>query len=232
MAESDGGWGGAVDRVIDRLGSCPPALVRVALGGVAVALLVDVLALTLDLIRLRRLRNGATLDNVGLDVSSTLSGAANLLVPLAVLGAGAVFLWWFAAAYRRLGQVHPTDHGSPWAVAGWLVPGVNLVRPPTIMRELVSKPGSSSATDPAPVLVLGWWILMLEGFAIQFILRLISPATNWGWTRWQTSALLSDVVLLASLGCVAVLIGKVEERQRVVPELSATPMVAATSPAS
>ncbi len=232
MADSGDGWSGVVDGAIDHLGSCPPALVRAALGGVALALLVDEVALTLDLIRLRRLRDGATLENVGLDISSTLSAAANLLVPLLMLAAGVVFVWWFAAAYRRLGRVLPTGRSSHWAVTGWLVPGINLIRPPAIMRELVSSPGSVAATDPAPVLVLGWWILLLEGLAIQFILRLVSPTTNWGWTRWQTSALLSDVVLMASIACVIVLIGKVDERQRALPELPSSPMVAAASPAS
>lgn len=219
-------------RVLDMVGPCPPLLPRLALFGVAGALLVDVSALTLDLIRLRRLRNGATLENVGLDLSSTLSGAANLAVPLSVLVAAVVFIWWFAGAYQRLSQVDTTFVDPHWAITGWLVPGLNLIRPPSIMHELVSKPGPRSADEPGPILVLGWWILWLEGAVIQVILRLITPATNWGWTRWQGSALISDLVLLAAVACALVLINLVERRQAALPELQPRPTMAATSPFS
>lgn len=226
MADAGGG------RLLDSVGPGSPRLVRLALAGVAAALCVDIIALTLDLIRLRRLRNGATLENVGLDISSTLSQAANLLVPLSVLVAGVVFVRWFHGAYQRLAQVETTLYEPQWAAIGWVVPGLNLVRPPAIMRELVSKPGPRSADEPGPILALGWWILWLEGAVIQVVLRLISPVTNWGWTRWQSAALLSDLVLLAALACAVALVKVVGTRQQGLPELQPSPAMAAASPLS
>lgn len=206
------------------LADCPPIVPHLALGGVIGALLIDVSALTLDLIRQRRLSNGATEANVGLDVSSTLSGLANLAVPLAILVAAVGFVWWFATAYRRLAAIAPTGHTPEWAVLAWLVPGLNLVRPPSIMAELASIRRRSSIDRTGDLLVLGWWLLWIEGMVIQVVLRFIIPTTNAGWTKWQGSALISDLVLIASAGCAIALMSMVERQLR--------PTTEAASPAS
>ncbi len=203
---------------------CPPIAPRVALGAVIGALSIDVLALTLDLIRLRRLRNGATEANVGLDISSTLSALANLTVPLAMLVAAVVFIWWFADAYRRLAGTGPTGYGTEWAIAGWFVPFLNLIRPPSIMAELATIRRRSSTDRSGDILAVGWWLLLIEGMAIQVILRFITPTTNAGWTTWQGSALISDLVLVAAAGCAITLIWMVERQLR--------PATAARRPAS
>lgn len=205
------------------LPACPSILPLAALGGVIAALLVDVSALTLDLIRLRRLRNGATEANVGLDISSTLSGLANLLVPLAMLVAAVTFILWFADAYRRLASTGPTGHGPEWAIIGWLIPGINLFRPPQIMAELASIRPRSSTDRRGLILAIGWWLLWIEGMVIQVILRFITPTTNLGWTRWQSSALISDLVLVGAAGCAITLVLMTERQLR--------PVMAATSPA-
>lgn len=196
------------------LPACPPIVPLAALGGVIAALLVDVSALTLDLIRLSRLRNGATEANVGLDISSTLSGLANLLVPLAMLVAAASFIWWFASAYRRLAAAGPTALSPEWAILGWVVPGLNLFRPPQIMAELASVRPQSSTDRRGLILTVGWWLLLIEGMAIQIILRFITPTTNLGWTRWQSSALVSDLVLVAAAVCAITLVWMVERQLR------------------
>lgn len=206
------------------LPACPPIVPVAALGGVIAALLVDVSALTLDLIRLSRLRNGATEANVGLDISSTLSGLANLVVPLAMLIAAAAFLWWFADAYRRLASTGPTGYGPEWAIVGWLIPGLNLFRPPQIMAELASIRPQSSTDRRGVILSVGWWLLWIEGMVIQVILRFVTPTTNLGWTRWQSSALISDLVLVLAAGCAITLVWMVERQLR--------PAMAAKSPTS
>lgn len=207
----------AADRIAGRIGlgsipPCPPAAPKGALGAVIGALAIDVLALTLDLIRLRRLRNGATEADVGLDISSTLSALANLLVPLTMLAAAITFVWWFASAYQRLADLGPTGHEPRWAILGWLVPGLNLVRPPGIMAELTSVRRRSSTDRTGDLLVLGWWLLLIEGMVIQVVLRFITPTTNAGWTKWQGSALVSDLVLVGAAGCAIVLVGMVERQ--------------------
>lgn len=203
---------------------CPSIVPRAALGAVIGALTIDISALTLDLIRLRRLRNGATEANVGLDISSTLSGLANLAVPLAVLMAAVAFIWWFADAYRRLATTGPTGHRTEWAIAGWVVPGLNLVRPPSIMAELASIRRRSSTDRSGDILAVGWWLLFIEGMVIQVVLRFITPTTNAGWTAWQGSALVSDVVLVVAAGCAITLVWLVERQL--------SPVTAASRPAS
>lgn len=222
MADDAGGIGGWLRGL--PLPPCPPIVPRVALKVVIGALLIDVVALTLDLIRLRRLRDGVPEAEVGLDISSTLSAAANLAVPLAMLVAAVAFVWWFTDAYRRLATSGPTGHRTEWAIAGWLVPGLNLVRPPRIMAELASIRRRSSTDRSGEILALGWWLLWIEGMVIQIVLRFITPTTNTGWTTWQASALVSDVVLVIAAGCAITLIWLVERQL--------SPATAASRPAS
>jgi hypothetical protein len=198
---------------------CPTLPARAALAGVGVALALDVLAQILDLIRLRRLQDGATLDDVGLDVASTIADLANLTLGVTVVAAAGTFLWWFVCAYRRLDRAGQADHDDRWALLAWLVPGVNLARPPMMMRELTEKPAGSVgwATGTGAILSWGWWILWAEGAIIQVGLRVVSPTTNPGWQKWMTAAVISDVVLIAAVASAIALTAIASERQRFIP---------------
>ena len=59
---------------------------------------------------------------------------------------------------------------------------------------------------------------------IQVVLRFVTPTTNAGWTKWQGSALVSDLVLAAAAGCAMALVWLVERQL--------TPATAARSPRS
>lgn len=187
---------------------------RLGLMAVVAALTLDLVAIVLDLERLRRLRGGATLETVGLDVASQLSDAANLALPLAVLVAGATFGWWFWCSYRRLEKADRAERSSMWAVLGWAVPLVNLVRPPSIMRELAVARHASLGPGAPPALVSGWWGLWLVGAITQVGLRLVRPETNMGWSIWFWVALVADVLLIGAAGCVLTLISTVDDRLR------------------
>ncbi len=187
---------------------------RVGLGAVMMALTIDVAALSVDIVKGNRLRGGASIDTVGLDFSSTLSTVANVAVLLAVLMAAAGFGWWFLGCYRRLAAVGMAGLPSWWAVVAWVVPLLNLVRPPAMMRELAEKPADPSQVGGlTPILVLGWWILFIEGAVIQVGLRLLRPETAIGWSNWQWAALLSDLILMASVACAIALVAVVNTRQ-------------------
>ena len=70
-----------------------------------------------------------------------------------LLGAALSFGAWLFLRYRELG----TRRREPsWALWSWWVPGLNLVEPYRIVRE-VHAGGPSGASERAPWLVFGWW---------------------------------------------------------------------------
>ncbi len=172
-----------------------PAVAVVAkagLGLVAAALVLDCVALVVDVIAGRRIVGGVPMAEVGLEFGSTLSKLANLAVPIAVLIGGSAFLWWFHRAYANLASVSGggANRFSPsWAVIGWAVPILNLVRPPQIMSDLTRR---SRLVPP-------WWIIWGAGAVIQVALRFVTPEQQQGWIHWQLTALIGDLLLLISL---------------------------------
>lgn len=182
--------------------SCNATPPKIALAAIGLALFVDCIALSIDIALGRRIVSGQSISERSLDISSAVSSTSNVLVPLAVLVGGVVFLRWFYCAYSRLSKVRETEMVPSWAVLGWFVPGLNLVRPPWIMNELTRR----------RELVLAWWLLWLVGGAIQVVLRLISPATQSGWVRWQSTSLFANLLLIGSVGCALALVEVVKRR--------------------
>ncbi len=168
---------------------CPSTPAKAGLLIVAAALILDCVALTLDVIRSARIVRGASVAESGLEISSTLSKAANLAVPAAIVIAAPLFLWWFHCSYRQLAERSAARYNTNWALAGWVVPGLNIIRPPAIMNELS---GHREA-------VLWWWVTWAVGFFVQGVLRFVTPTEQSGWLLWQATALAADVVLLVSL---------------------------------
>jgi hypothetical protein len=191
-----------VDRSTTKPRRCDARPAFAGLAAVGVALLVDCLALVIDIALGRRLVAGQSVSSWAFDLSSTVSTTANILIPLAVLGCAVVFIRWFHCAYNRLSKVRPTEMTPVWAVAGWFVPVLNLVRPPWIMNELTKR----------RELVMAWWFLWLAGGLIQVVLRLISPSTQAGWVRWQSVSLMANLLLLGSVACAVALVDVVRRR--------------------
>ncbi len=183
---------------------CYSRMAQLGLVVIAAALVLDCLALALDIMLGRRIVAGQEIAEASLERSSQLSSAANLAVPAAVLLGGAVFIWWFHCAYSRANELQTTNHTPVWAAVSWLVPGINLFRPPQIMIELTKRPLATWL----------WWALWAVGAVVQVVLRLISPATQQGWVYWQMTALVANLVLLASLAVAFMLVATVSEMAR------------------
>ena len=105
-----------------------------------------------------------------------------------------VFLRWFFLCYRETGRLTPggLNHGPGWAIGAWFVPILNLVRPYSIMKEIVvrnSPPGASHS------LVSWWWGALL---ASSFLDRL---GVSWVEAMRESSGLQSamDAVIAANV---------------------------------
>ncbi len=198
------------------MGRGSAATARLGLVVVAAALAFDCVALAVDIVAGRRIVDGVPMEDVGLEIRSSLSSLANLAVPAAMVVGGLAFVWWFYDAFRRKQESgrHPI-----WALIGWVLPAVNLVMPPRLMAEL-AVPATEAAPanlwqsdpkrDPRLQRVAFWWLLLVGGIAVQIGLRVITPQTQWGWITWQSTALMTDLALLASLGLAALLVSDVE----------------------
>jgi len=182
-----------------RPGQCNKAIAQFGLALITAAVLLDALAFFVDVLAGLRIVKGVPAAEVGFEYGSTLSQTANLALPLAVLIGGSSFVWWFHCSYRARSASASTRHNPIWAVIGWLVPGINLIRPPQMMSEL---------TNRSP-LVVPWWTFWALGAITHVALRLITPTVQRGWVYWQTAAFVADMVLLASLAVAFALVNEV-----------------------
>jgi hypothetical protein len=86
----------------------------------------------------------------------------------------AVFLGWIRRVYRTLATTGATGlrHDPGRAVAAFLVPGVNLVAPLRVMRELwwVSAPSAPEPGARTPPLVAWWWGTLLLSVLADLVL--------------------------------------------------------------
>lgn len=85
--------------------------------------------------------------------------------------AGVLFVVWFFLAYRNVSRWHKTRRSLPWAVLAWIVPFVNLVRPMTMMLEVVEQSAPANRKEnPSPTPVIAWWFLwVFAQFALIFL---------------------------------------------------------------
>jgi len=87
-----------------------------------------------------------------------------------------VFLMWFQRAYKNLHTVRyePLEFSPGWAIGGFCVPFLNLVRPYKIMKEicagstfLAEEPGQHAETLASlRIQARWWWTLFLSDSAI------------------------------------------------------------------
>lgn len=130
-----------------------------------------------------------------------LAGASTL----AFVAAGIVWLVWLHRAHSNLDALGVRDlrftHG--WAVGGFIVPVLNLVRAPQVMSELLraSDPSGGATewkTKPTPQVVVAWWATYLAGF----IVRQVSVLAFRNGTIDQL--LLSDRIVLGTQVLIAI----------------------------
>lgn len=86
----------------------------------------------------------------------TLVGLMSLVAGLVTL---ALFIVWLYQAHRSSAlQADRLRYSSPWAIAGWFAPVLNLWRPHQMVQD-VHRGASRDGGDS--VLVLGWWLMAL-----------------------------------------------------------------------
>ncbi len=107
-----------------------------------------------------------------------LTGAALLALQVALYGALATgfIIWTYAARsnLRALGA-RRLDYTTEWAVAGWFVPVLNLVRPYQVIAEIwkASDPATTEAVAwkkaATPPLLQIWWLVFVAFACLEIV---------------------------------------------------------------
>jgi len=92
---------------------------------------------------------------------------AFLLFGLGTLAAAVAFVIWFTMAYRNISIWATTRRARYWPVFAWFVPFINLIRPMSMMLELVEhSPREDRRGELSPTPAILWWFLwILPGVA-------------------------------------------------------------------
>ena len=113
-----------------------------------------------------RIESGQTLDPFEPIVVDGRADAVGLLLLLAYVLTGIVFLVWFHRLYRNVPAVsadgRPTQYSSGWSIGWWLIPVASWWFPKTMVDEVYRRstpPGFRPG--PAPALYLVWWLFFV-----------------------------------------------------------------------
>jgi len=123
-----------------------------------------------------------------LDLKQTLQALVAGLQLLVLIGGAVAFLMWFYRVHKNLLALRATnlEYSPGWAVGGFFVPFLNLVRPMHVMREVWywSDPSAfkrDPSSDDLPVRnrnatppLIGWWwaFFLLSSFVSNLSQRL------------------------------------------------------------
>ncbi|MEM9652370.1 MAG: DUF4328 domain-containing protein [Actinomycetota bacterium] len=178
-----------------------PRLAKVGLILVFGALCIKSISLFFQILTDRRFFSGLTLSDGFVSLTSGLALLANVALVVSVIAAAAFFLPWFHAAYQNLADIEAAILAPQWALLGWVVPGLNLIRPPQIMGELTNQfsPGRRPKKARWTRQLWLWWAGGIVGISVHVILRLNLPNTRRGWFYWESIALLATLLLIVSV---------------------------------
>jgi len=169
---------------------------RAAIASLAAIAVIDLLAVASGLwysAYLRSLPSAAIVEELELVASEAAHGVVSILQFFALIAAAICFIWWFRQAYANVAVVtrRSNTHDPKWAIWGFVVPALNLVRPHQIMREIwdgsyarwVEEPSRTVESSPPMDLVNIWWGAFIVTCVLgSFAGRLSSRATTAGET--------------------------------------------------
>jgi hypothetical protein len=144
---------------------------------------------------------------------------------LLLFAAGAiVFIGWLWAAYKNIDVVAPSErrYSESWAIFGWFVPILALVRPMKIVND-VWYAGRKDPVDAQPSgLVLFWWCFWLLLWLLGIVARSSADAATPEDFRTGTIIFLigDSVSIVAALLAIAVvrrLTKRLDEKAAAVP---------------
>lgn len=152
-----------------------------------------------------------------------------LIIRLALTGVALLtavcFLAWIYRAYLNLKSLGATDlkYSPAWAIGGFFVPALNIVRPYQVIREIwkSSAPAGRRSTDPlwtreqTPLVIVVWWGSWLaSGFLDSLAAFMFFGATGSGQllvaARYRLTC---DVISIAAAALAIAVVLRINARQ-------------------
>ncbi|MCA8965398.1 MAG: DUF4328 domain-containing protein [Planctomycetes bacterium] len=106
---------------------------------------------------------------------------------LSLVLAGGLFIWWLWTASVNLPHLIAAHvHYAPsWAIAGWFMPFLNLIRPLAVVTEIDQLSAEAEADGDASVranrpLLLSWWTAAVFGTVLALVYLLLGKTTPEG----------------------------------------------------
>jgi len=188
---------------------------KVAMIGIGVSMAASALSVAAALTRRRdlgRVKDGQFVSDARLQQLDDRVHAAAVIVLLGIVVGAACFLPWFHRAYKNLKTWHPTRFGTGWAIGGWFVPFLNLVRPYQIAKELASDSGPRP-TNPTNALPT-WWGLLIVGIVVNRVMFNQNPHTVDDFIKFDLISAISDAIWIAAGAALLVVIRSVTKAQQ------------------
>ncbi|MEP7341060.1 MAG: DUF4328 domain-containing protein [Acidobacteriota bacterium] len=175
---------------------------------------------------LSRMALGETVTEAETTTNDDRQGLMSILQLLSYVATAVFFLIWIHRAYRNLPSlgVRRRQYSTGWAVGGFFVPFLNLVRPYEIVKEIWkgSNPDSAVPDDPSaqvpfttgqyasksPLIGVWWGLWILSNMVSNAIFRFSSKANTaeelltWSWVS------LGSNLLWVAAGVLAILVVK------------------------
>lgn len=146
-------------------------------------------------------------DNLDMETaeqSDTIVAVASLGFILSFVATIIFFLLWFRRAYANLHRLENShsilSYSEGWAVGGWFVPFLNLVRPYTIMKEIWNEtqsniPEKLQRDGLVGSSLIGWW------WAAWLVYNFLSNLTS----RMGGEKEIADIAFGLRAGCMGAL---------------------------
>jgi hypothetical protein len=182
--------------------------------GIAVSITASVISIGAALARRRelvRVRDGELVSDHRLEQADDWVHGAAVIALLGLVAGAACFIPWFHRAYKNLTTWHATRFKSGWAIGGWFVPFLNLVRPYQIAKELatLSGPKPTKATNALP---LWWGMVIVSAVGNRFIFS-YDPETVDEFITFDTVSPIVDAIWIVAGICLIVVVRKVTKAQ-------------------
>jgi len=155
------------------------------------------------------------------DARQQLIGSIQTLL---LIGTATLFLMWFHRAHRNLSALGAKElqHTPGWAVGGFFVPILNLIRPYQVACEIwkASDPGYSDGTSwkslgTPSVVQRWWWMFLITGFLGNITLRMMiqNPDTIQDLITLSWINLVTDILDIPSAIFAITMVKQIDQRQ-------------------
>jgi hypothetical protein len=145
---------------------------RAVVIGLCLIVALDVIAVissAAELSLLGRIERGDVVSDAEIDANDTRQAAIGGIWFLLLLITAVFFIRWLRAAFRNTDVLAPglRRHGHGWAIGGWFVPFLNLVRP----KQIVDDTWRADRSRVSPLLHVWWALWIVSNVAGQIAAR-------------------------------------------------------------